>query len=93
MGQVATKGHDAFACISGVLSEEQDTNIREKQWNNVVEAWFPNGKNDPNVLMLRFDIKDSEVWISDKSITGKLKMLTGMPIKPSEGGEHATGPV
>ncbi|RYZ80198.1 MAG: general stress protein, partial [Proteobacteria bacterium] len=93
MGQVATKGHDAFACISGVLSEEQDTNIREKQWNNVVEAWFPNGKNDPNVLMLRFDIKDSEVWISDKSITGKLKMLTGMPIKPSEAGEHATGPV
>jgi general stress protein 26 len=93
MGQVATKGHDAFACISGELVEETDATIREKQWNNVVEAWFPNGKNDPAILMLRFDIKDSEVWISDMSLKGKLKMLAGAPIKPSEAGEHAVGAV
>lgn len=93
MGQVATKGHDVFACISGNLVEETDTSVREKQWNQVVESWFPKGKNDPNVLMLRFDINDSEVWISDMSIKGKFKMLTGMPIKPGEAGEHATGPV
>lgn len=93
MGQVATKGHDAFACISGTLTEETDSAIREKHWDNVVEAWFPNGKNDPNVLMQRFDITDSEVWISDMSIKGKFKMLTGMEIKPTEAGEHATGPV
>jgi len=93
MGQVATKGHDAFACISGNLVEETDTAIREKQWDNSVEAWFPNGKNDPSILMLRFDITDSEVWIADMSIKGKLKMITGSPIKPSEAGEHATGPV
>jgi general stress protein 26 len=93
MGQVATKGHDIFACISGILTEETDTAIREKQWNNMVEAWFPNGKNDPSVLMLRFDIKDSEVWISDVSITGKFKMLAGLAIKPSESGDHAVGAV
>jgi general stress protein 26 len=93
MGQVATKGHDAFACISGNLVEETDQSIREKQWSNVVEAWFPNGKNDPSVLMLRFDITDSEVWISDTSIKGKLKMLSGTEIKSDEAGEHATGPV
>ena len=93
MGQVATKGHDAFACISGNLVEETDSAIREKQWDNSVEAWFPNGKNDPSILMLRFDITDSEVWIADMSIKGKLKRITGSPIKPSEAGEHATGPV
>lgn len=93
MGQVATKGHDVFACISGVLTEETDPAIREKQWNTVVESWFPNGKNDPNVLMHRFDIKDSEVWISDMSLKGKFKMLTGSPIKPSEAGEHEVGAV
>jgi len=93
MGQVATKGHEVFACLSGVLMEETDKSIRDAQWNTVVEAWFPNGKDDPNVLMLRFDIKDSEVWTSDMSVKGKFKMLTGMPVKPSEAGEHATGPV
>jgi len=93
MGQVATKGHDVFACLSGNLVEETDPAIREKQWNTVVEAWFPDGKNDPNVLMLRFDISDSEVWVSDMSLKGKLKMFTGNPIAPSEAGEHTTGPV
>jgi general stress protein 26 len=93
MGQVATKGHDVFACLSGTLVEETDTSIRDKQWNTVVEAWFPNGKNDPNVLMLRFDIEDSEVWISDMSLKGKVKMLTGQAIKPREAGEHAVGAV
>ncbi len=93
MGQVATKGHDVFACISGTLVEESDRAIREKHWNNFVEAWFPNGKDDPNVLMLRFDIGDSEVWVSDMSIAGKLKMFAGRPVDPNEAGEHATGAV
>lgn len=93
MGQVATKGHDVFACISGTLVEETDPAIREKHWNTIVESWFPDGKNDPEVLMQRFDIKGSEVWIADMSIKGKLKMLTGFAVKPSEAGEHATGPV
>ena len=93
MGQVATKGHEVFACLSGNLIEETDPAIREKQWNTVVESWFPNGKNDPNVLMLRFDIADSEVWVSDLSIKGKFKMLTGMPVKASEAGQHAVGAV
>jgi general stress protein 26 len=92
-GQVQTKGHDAFASITGILVEETDLAIREQQWNNVVEAWFPDGKTDPDVLMLRFDINDSEVWISDMSLKGKLKMFTGNPISPRESGDHATGPV
>lgn len=93
MGQVATKGHDVFACISGNLVEETDRSVREKQWDNVVESWFPDGKNDPEVLMLRFDIRDSEVWVSDISIKGKFKMLIGLEIKSSEAGDHETGPV
>lgn len=92
-GHVSTKGHDAFASITGVLNPETDQSIREKHWNTIVEAWFPDGKNDPDVLMLRFDIEDSEVWLADMSIKGKFKMFTGQPIKPHEAGEHATGPV
>jgi len=93
MGQVVTKGHDVFACLSGTLVEEADPSLREKHWNTVVESWFPNGKTDPNVLMLRFDIADAEVWIADMSMKGKFKMLTGRPIDPSEAGTHAVGAV
>lgn len=93
MGQVATKGHQIFACISGNLVEETDQSRREKQWNKAVESWFPNGLDNPGVIMLRFEIHDSEVWQSDLSIAGKLKLLTGRPIDPAQAGKHAVGAV
>lgn len=93
MGQVATKGHDIFACISGRLVEETDRHRWDKHWSNPVEAWFPNGREDPNVIMLRFEIDDSEVWKSDLSLAGKFKLLTGKTLRPGEAGEHAVGAV
>lgn len=93
MGQVMTKGHDVFACIDGTLVEETDTSIREKHWNNAVEAWFPQGKQDPSVVLLRFDIADGEVWTSDLGLKGAFKLLTGKPIHTNEAGEHALGAV
>jgi general stress protein 26 len=93
MGQVMTKGHDVFACIDGTLVEETDTAIREKHWNNAVEAWFPQGKQDPSVVLLRFDIADGEVWTSDIGLKGAFKLLTGKPINAHEAGEHALGAV
>ena len=93
MGQVMTKGHDVFGCLSGTLVEETDAAKREEHWSRQVEAWFPDGKNDPSVLMLRFDIADSEVWVADPSIVGMFKMMTGQQVSPEEMGEHATGPV
>lgn len=93
MGQVATKGHHIFACISGTLVEETDQKRRDKHWDNTVESWLPGGRQDPNVVMLRFEIHDSEVWKADTSIAGKLKRLTGRPIDPAGAGEHAVGAV
>ncbi|MEE4453838.1 pyridoxamine 5'-phosphate oxidase family protein [Novosphingobium resinovorum] len=93
MGQVMTRGHEVFACIDGTLVEETDTAVRDKHWNNAVEAWFPGGKADPSVVMLRFDIADAEVWTSDMGLKGAFKLLTGKPIKEHEAGEHALGAV
>lgn len=93
MGQVATKGHDIFACISGTLIEETDRERWDKHWSNPVEAWFPNGREDSNVIMLRFEIDDSEVWKADTSLAGKLKLLTGRKLRPGDAGEHAVGAV
>ena len=38
--------------------------------------------------MLRFDLADAEIWETDHSITGKLKMLTGNTIYDEEAGSH-----
>lgn len=93
MGQFVSKGHDVFACLSGTIGEETDRTVFDAHWSNPVEAWFPGGKTDPQVMMLRFDIDDAEVWTAELGVIGKVKLLTGRAIDESEAGKHAVGAV
>lgn len=90
MAQFAAKGHDLFACIAGTLTEEHDPNVLDRLWNNSVAAWYEGGKDDPKLLLLRFDLGDAEVWEADLSIKGMFKMLTGVTMKGDELGDHGT---
>lgn len=89
MAQFVAKGHDLFACIHGTLTEETRPEIIDKYWSNQTEAWFEGGRNDPDLMMLRFELMHAEIWEGDQSLSGKFKMLTGQTIKPSEAGSHA----
>jgi general stress protein 26 len=89
MAQFVSKGHDFFACLSGVAKIDNDTGMIDKLWSKQAEAWFPGGKTDPNLALLRFDISEAELWETDMSLSGKLKMVFGGEIKPDEAGSHA----
>ncbi|MCW1429775.1 pyridoxamine 5'-phosphate oxidase family protein [Novosphingobium sp. JCM 18896] len=91
MAQFSAKGHDVFACLAGNLVEETDQARIDKHWSKEVEAWFPQGRHDPNLKMLRFEIDDAEVWTVELGLFGTFKMLTGQEVKSSEMGQHATG--
>lgn len=87
--QFVSKGQDFFASLSGSVVIDNNQAMIDKLWSKSVEAWFPGGKSDPNLALLRFDIGDAELWESDISLTGKLKMLFGGTIKADEDGSHA----
>jgi general stress protein 26 len=89
MAQFVSKGHDFFACLSGTIARDDDFGMIDKLWNKQVEAWFPGGKDDPNLALLRLDIDSAELWEADMSLTGMVKMLFGAKINPSEEGSHA----
>lgn len=89
MLQFVSKGHDFFACLAGTAWIDNDFAMIDKLWDNQVEAWFPGGKQDPNLALLRVDIDDAEMWETDMSITGKVKMLFGGKIRSDETGSHA----
>lgn len=89
MAQFVSKGHDFFACLSGNARVDNDFAMIDKLWNKQVEAWFPGGKDDPNLALLRFDIDSAELWETDMSLTGKMKMLFGGKIRSDETGSHA----
>lgn len=90
---LSAKGHDLFAAVSGTLTEETDRTVFDKLWSNKVEAWFEGGRNNPSILLMRFDISDAEVWKVDMSVMGLIHLVSGSPIHPEEAGEHATGRV
>ena len=61
---VTSKDQDFQACIGGDLREEFDRSRLEKFWNAHVAAWYPDGKDDPQLTLLRFQPSDADVWIS-----------------------------
>lgn len=87
MVQFVGKGHDFFACLAGVVSQDNDRAQVDKLWDNRVEAWFPNGKAD--AVLLRFDVESAELWETDVSVSGRVKMLFGGTIKAEESSSHA----
>jgi general stress protein 26 len=58
-------GDDSFiACVGGLLQADHDQERIERFWNPVAGAWFPEGKDDPNLTLLRLDPVDAQVWVS-----------------------------
>lgn len=57
------------ACIAGELSLSSDSARKDKYWNPIVAAWYPEGKDDPALTLLRFDCLDAEVWFSEGGLT------------------------
>lgn len=84
----AGKDHDMFARFSGTLREETSKERLEKHWSKVVEAWYPGGKDDPNLLMLRMDLGEAEIWNSDLGFVDNAKMLFGFDVREDAREEH-----
>lgn len=85
----AGKSHEIFARFCGTLSVETSRERLEKQWNSVIEAWFPAGKDDPQLLMLRLDLRNAEIWNSDLGFVDNIKMLLGFDTREEAMEEHA----
>lgn len=62
----ASKDQEVWACIHGTLSISHDQERIDRFWNPVVAAWYPEGKEDPHLTLLRFDADDGQIWLSKK---------------------------
>lgn len=79
----ASKGHDVFARFHGVLVEETSREVLDEHWNNFVEAWFPGGKDAPDLLMLRMNLGDASIWAGELGAFNTVKMALGMDVTKS----------
>ncbi|WP_309628566.1 pyridoxamine 5'-phosphate oxidase family protein [Brevundimonas sp.] len=65
-----SKDQEVWACFHGALSLQRDQSIIDKHWNPIVAAWYPDGKDDPHLTLIRFDGDDGRVWLSKKGPAG-----------------------
>jgi general stress protein 26 len=73
----ASKGHDLFATVHGVLAADNDPATIDRLWNPYVAAWFEEGRRDPKLALLRFDAERAEIWLDDSSFLAGIKLLLG----------------
>jgi general stress protein 26 len=75
--QFVSKGHDVFASVQGTLSVDNDRAMIDRLWNRFVAAWYPGGKEDPKLTLLRFDPTHAHVWLNENSLFAGIKILMG----------------
>ena len=73
----AAKGHSLFASIGGVLSVDTDRAVVERLWNPFVAAWYERGKDDPKLVLMRFDADRAQIWENATTLFAGIKILLG----------------
>jgi general stress protein 26 len=84
----AGKGHDLFARFTGTLIEEPSRARFEEEFSPAVAAWFPGGKDDPDLMMLRMDLGEAEIWNADMGFIDTTRMLLGFDMREKAKDDH-----
>ncbi len=82
------KAHGIYARLHGTLVKEDSQERFDQFWNNFVEAWYDGGKDDPDILFLRMDLGDAEIWNGDLGLLDTAKMALGMYVAPEAEEQH-----
>jgi len=75
----ADPDHQHYVSISGTAQLVRDRNKIDELWRPEFKMWFPNGKDDPEVALLRVSPEKAEYWDSPASTIGyMLNFLSSM---------------
>ena len=64
---VSDSSHGLHADIQGRLEVSHDRKKLDEVWTAVASSWFEEGKDDPDLVLLRFRPDAAEVWLGPES--------------------------
>ena len=53
---------DTYVAASGLAEVVDDRQKIHELWNDGLKAWFPNGKDDPNITLVKVKPHQAEYW-------------------------------
>ena len=71
---VMAKDKEFQACVMGKLVPAHDQSKIDEYWSPFAAAWYPQGKDDPDLTMMRLDGLDARVWASQGGLAYPLKI-------------------
>lgn len=72
----------SYVSISGRAVLLKDRAKIDELWSPMAKPWFPEGKDDPDLTLLRVDVDDAEYWDSNSS---KMVRLLAMAVSAASG--------
>lgn len=89
---VTVASNDSWVSLTGRASVVDDVARKKELWNPFVEAWFPDGAEDPAIVLLRVEGGSAEYWDSPGGRVATLLSFAKAKVtgKPYSGGDNAT---
>jgi len=72
---VSYSGSSSWLSIAGTAAVVDDAAKKAELWNTMTEAWFPGGKDDPDVVVIRVSGESAEYWDSPGRAATVLSMV------------------
>lgn len=63
-----------YVSLSGRAEVVRDASKKEELWSPILKAWFPEGLDDPSLVLLRVNIENAEYW---ETTSGTIVQLFG----------------
>lgn len=81
----ADRGDNSYVSISGPARLVRDQARIDALWSPAMSIFFPHGKDDPNLTLVRVEIERAEYWNGPGTIVGKMLYLAAAAITGNPG--------
>jgi general stress protein 26 len=87
---VSYAGSSSWLSLAGTATVVDDAERKAELWNTFTEAWFPEGQDDPSVVVVKVSGESAQYWDSPGRLAMTLDMVkarvTGNPPKSGDTG-------
>lgn len=63
----ADPSNETYVSISGRAALDREPATIAEHWSEVMRTWFPKGKDDPEIALLRVTVEQAEYWDAPSS--------------------------
>jgi general stress protein 26 len=90
---VSDPDNSLYVSVSGNATLVDDRAKVAELWSTLAKAWFPGGVDDPNLALLKLDVRTADYWDSDHSKMVQFFLMAKAALTgkvPSDIGTHGT---